>query len=73
MSRDGAVGIETGQPSIGRGQDFSPLHVVQTGSEAYPIPPPPSNEYGEAHTQGVKRPESEAHHSLPTSAEVRNT
>jgi hypothetical protein len=33
VSRDSAVGITTG---YGQGQDFSPLHVVQTCSGAHP-------------------------------------
>jgi hypothetical protein len=73
MSRGSVVGIATGY-ELGRrgvgvrvpvGRDFSPLHVVQTGSRAQPAPG--------ALSLGVKRPEDEADHSPPTSAEVKNT
>jgi hypothetical protein len=51
------------------GQDFSPLHVVQTGSGAHqPIQWVPG-----ALSPGVKRPGREADHSPPTSAAVKNT
>jgi hypothetical protein len=47
------------------GQDFSLLYVVQTGSEAHPA--------SYSWVLGVKRPGSEADHSLPYRAEVKNT
>jgi hypothetical protein len=52
-------------------QEFSLLHVVQTGCGG-----PPnrlSNGYRRLFLRGVKRQEREADHSLPTSAEVQKT
>jgi hypothetical protein len=43
--------------------------VVQTGSRAHPVPYPMGTG---ALTPGVKRPEREAKHSPPSSAEVKN-
>jgi hypothetical protein len=51
------------------GQEFSLLQVVQTGSGVHPT----SYTMGTGGSfLGVKRPGSDAHHSPPTSAEVRN-
>jgi hypothetical protein len=52
------------------GQEFSLLHVVQTGSGAHPI----SYTMGTmALSPGVKRPGREADRSPPTSADVMKT
>jgi hypothetical protein len=69
---DSAVGIATGygwttegsefEPQYG--QEFSPLHIVQTCSGAHTVSS--SNGKGE-----VKRPRREADHSPPASAEVK--
>jgi hypothetical protein len=54
----------------GQGQDLTPLHIIQTDSGAHPA----------SYTvctggsfPGIKWPKYEAEHSLPTSAEVKNT
>jgi hypothetical protein len=49
-------------------QEFSLLHVVQTGSGVHPTSYPMSKG---AFSLGVKRPRREADHSPPDSAEVR--
>jgi hypothetical protein len=51
-------------------QEFSPLHVVHTGSGAHPASCPMGP--GGGLSPGVKRPLLEADHS-PPSAEVKNT
>jgi hypothetical protein len=56
--------------SPGRGEDFSPLHVVQTGPGAYPVSYPMGT--GSLFS-GVKQPGSEVDHSPPTTAEAKNT
>jgi hypothetical protein len=73
---DSVVGIATGYGLDDRGvgvrvpvgSQFSLLHVVQTGSGAHLSSYTIGNG---AHSPGVKRPGSEAHHSPPTSAEVK--
>jgi hypothetical protein len=80
VSRDSAVGIETGyvldnqgvgvQVPVG-GQEFSLLYVVQTGSGARPASYPMG--VPGALSPGVKRPWREADRSPPTSAEVKKT
>jgi hypothetical protein len=50
------------------GQEFSLLHVVQTGSKTHPVSYP--MDIG-ALSLGVKRPWREADHSPPTSAEAK--
>jgi hypothetical protein len=50
------------------GQDFSPLHAVQTGSGAHPASYPMGTGGG-----GVKRPGRQADHSPLYSAEDKNT
>jgi hypothetical protein len=50
------------------GQDFSPLHVIQTGYGAHPATYPMDNRDS---FPGVKRPGREAEHSVPTTAEVK--
>jgi hypothetical protein len=52
------------------GQEFFSFHVVQTGSGVQPA----SYRVGAGSTlsPGVKRPGSEADHSPPSSAEVKN-
>jgi hypothetical protein len=70
-SRDSAVGITTrygltterSERESWQGQEFSLLYVVQTGSGVHPT----SYTMG----TGVKRPEREADHSPPTSAEAK--
>jgi hypothetical protein len=70
--RDSVVGIATGYRldewgldfESQWGQEFSVLHVVQTGSGVHPTSYPMG-------TQGVKRPRREADHSPPTSPEVK--
>jgi hypothetical protein len=58
---------QDGRGSIpGRARDFSLFHGVQTDSGAHPA------SYPMALSLGVKRPESEADHSPPSSAEVKN-
>jgi hypothetical protein len=56
-----AMGWTVGGPEFDfwQGQDFSPLHVVPTRNGGSSL--------------GVKRPEREADHSRPTSAELKNT
>jgi hypothetical protein len=49
-------------------QEFSLLHVVQTGSWAHPASYPVGTG---VLSSGVKRPEREADHSPPTNAEVK--
>jgi hypothetical protein len=77
MSRDSAVGIATGYGQDGGvgipvpvGQEFSLLHVIQTGSGAhtasYPV------DAGDSFT-ALKWPEREADHPPPTSFEVKKT
>jgi hypothetical protein len=51
--------------------DFSLRHHIQTGSGAHPASYPMG--ITGALTPGVKRPECEANHSSPSSAEVKNT
>jgi hypothetical protein len=77
MGTDGAVGIASSYGLHGRrdgirvpvGEDFSPLHVVQTSSGAHPASYKMST--GENSFSGVKRLGSDAEYSLPTSAEVK--
>jgi hypothetical protein len=52
-------------------QDFSPLHVFQTGSGAHPASYPMDT--GGALFLGIKRPERETDHSPSASVEIRNT
>jgi hypothetical protein len=52
------------------GQESSLPYVVQIGSG---IPPPPSPWVPGSLSPGVKRPGREAHHSLPTIAEVQKS
>jgi hypothetical protein len=54
---------------LGGGQEFSLLHVVQTGSGVYPTYPVGTG----GSFPEVKRPGHEADHSSPTSAEVKRT
>jgi hypothetical protein len=77
-SRDSVVGIATGYGLDNRGvwvwvpvgQEFSLLHVIQTGSEAHPA----SYQMGTGGSfPWEKRPGREADHSPPTSAEVKKT
>jgi hypothetical protein len=71
-----SVGIATGYGLDDRGvgvlvpigQQFSLLHVVQTGSGAHPASYPMGT--GNS-SPGVKRPGREADHSPPNSAEVK--
>jgi hypothetical protein len=73
MSRHSAVGIPTGYGLDGRGvgiqvlvgQDFSPVHIVQTKSGVHPASCPMG-------APGVKRPGREADHLPPNSAKVKN-
>jgi hypothetical protein len=51
-------------------KDFSPLRSVQTGSGAHPTFYPMGTG---GFLPGIKRPERETDHSIPTSAEVKNT
>jgi hypothetical protein len=75
-SRDSPVGIATGYGLDDRGigfrvsvkQEFSLLHVVQTGSGAHSASYPVGT--GDSFL-GVKWPGREADHSPPTSAEVK--
>jgi hypothetical protein len=53
---------------VGAG-NFSLHHRVQNGSGAHPASYPMGTE---AHIPGVKRPDREAHQSIPSSAEVKN-
>jgi hypothetical protein len=57
----------------GWGQEFSLLHVVQTGSEAHPASYPMGIGGVGVLSPGVKRKGREADHSPPTSAEVKKT
>jgi hypothetical protein len=76
-SRDGSVSIATGYGLDDRGgqefkfwyaQEFSLLHIVQTGSEVHPT----SYKMGTGVSfPGIKRQGREADHSPPTSAEVK--
>jgi hypothetical protein len=76
VSRDSAVGIATGYGLDDRGvefesregQEFSLLHVVQTGAGAPPIS---LSNRQRGLSPGVKRQGREADHSPPTSAEVK--
>jgi hypothetical protein len=52
-----------------RGQEFSLLHVVQTGSGVHPASYPMGT--AGALSPEVKRPGREADHSPPTNAEVK--
>jgi hypothetical protein len=73
-SRDSSVGIAAGygldnpQFESKWGQEFSLLHVVQTGSGAHPASHPMSTSYL---SPGVKRSRREADHSPPGSAKVK--
>jgi hypothetical protein len=59
---------EKKQPLLGNSQEFSLLHVVQTGSGVHPT----SYTMGTMSSfPGVKRPGPEVDHSPPTSAEVK--
>jgi hypothetical protein len=70
MSQDSAVGIETGYVLDGRGVGIR----VSTYSRPILKPTePPFNGYGEGPSHRVKQPVSEAHYSLPTSADFKNT
>jgi hypothetical protein len=51
------------------GKDFSPLHVIQTSSEAHPASYPMGTG---GSFLGVPQPGREADHSPPTSAEAKN-
>jgi hypothetical protein len=51
------------------GQDFSLLHSVETSSGSHPACYPLSTW---AFSPGVKRPECESSHSIPSSAKVKN-
>jgi hypothetical protein len=68
--RDSVVGIATGYGLFEsrKGREFSLLHVVETGSGVHPASYPMGPGIL---SQGVKRPECEADHSPPTSAEVK--
>jgi hypothetical protein len=55
------------------GQEFSLLHVVQTGSGAHPTSSPMGILGRGGHFPGVKLLGREANHSLPTSAIVKKT
>jgi hypothetical protein len=78
-SRDSAVGIATGYGLDGQGskfesrlaQDFSPLHVLQTGSGAHLAYYRMGN-VG-SFSPAVKRPGRKAEHSPPASTEIKNT
>jgi hypothetical protein len=50
--------------------EFSLLHIVQTGSEAHPVAYPLGTG---GSSPELQRPEREADHSPPTSAEVKNS
>jgi hypothetical protein len=56
--------------NILRGQNFSPLHVVQTGSGVQPAAYPMGSRDSFSE---VKRPRREADNSPSTSAEAKNT
>jgi hypothetical protein len=76
-SRDSSVGIATGYGLGDQGdgsfesrwsQEFSLLHIVQTGSGVHPT----SYKMGTGGSfSGIKRQGREADHSPPTSAEVK--
>jgi hypothetical protein len=71
MSRDGVVGIATGYKlefESRYGQEFSPLHVIQTVSGAHPASYPMGTV---GSFPGVKRTRCEADRSPPSSAEVK--
>jgi hypothetical protein len=75
MSLDSSIGTSTSYGLDGRGsicdgnREYSLLHSVQTSSRAHPA-------FYAMDTggslSGVKRPEHEAHHSPPSSTEVKN-
>jgi hypothetical protein len=75
-SLDSSVGIATGYGWMAegsefesrKGEEFSLLHVVQTGCGVHPISYPMGTE---GSFPGVKRPGREVNHSPPTSAEVK--
>jgi hypothetical protein len=71
LSRDSAVGLddrEVGEFESRLGQEFSLLHVVQTGSGVHPT----SYTMGTGgYFPGVNRPGREPDHSPPTSAVVK--
>jgi hypothetical protein len=77
-SRDSAVGIATGywldvrgvEVRVPVGSSISLLHIVQTGYGVHPTSYPMGTG---ALSPGVKRPEREADHLPPTSAEVKKT
>jgi hypothetical protein len=54
---------------LDRGQKFSLLHSLQIRSEANQ---PSIQRLSGAHLLGIKRPERESDHSLPTSVKVKN-
>jgi hypothetical protein len=79
MSRESAVGVETGYGlqvrgvrvwSPGVGQDFIPLHVVQSFSGVHPGP---IQWVGGTLSPGVKQPKREAQLSPPASDGVKNS
>jgi hypothetical protein len=57
--------------SPGMGQDFSPLHVVQTGSGAHPASYPMGT--GGPFPGGKAARDVKADHTPPTNAEAKNT
>jgi hypothetical protein len=65
------VGWIIGVPVAAGAGNFSPHHRVQTGSRAHPASYPLGIR-GFFPGGGVKRPGSEADHSSPSTAEVRN-
>jgi hypothetical protein len=75
-SRGSEIGITTGWTTEGsefesrQGQEFSLLHVVQTGSEVHTASYPMGTG---ALFPGEKRLGREADHSPPTSAEIKET
>jgi hypothetical protein len=83
MGPDSSVGIATALFGLGGrglgvrvpvGEEFSLLHVVQTGSGGHPASyPVATGGGGGGISPGVKRPGREADHSPPTSAEVKKT
>jgi hypothetical protein len=62
-------GVKVGVPV--EGQEFSLLHIVQTGFRTHPASYPMGTRV--SFSPGVKRPEREGEHSPPTSAEIKKT
>jgi hypothetical protein len=62
--------IEESEFKSMKGQEFSLLHIVQTGSGVH-LTSYPMGTGGEALSPGVKRPVHGVDQSLPTSAEVK--